>query len=107
MQCPSLAVLEIKECLLVTDMATLYRFASKRVLVELCVELQKRLVEYKVELEAMNIRTQALNVSTTKILTSSHHARRQQQQLTQGPPPTFIAGQASTSSAENPAHAQN
>ncbi|GJJ77788.1 hypothetical protein EMPS_10147 [Entomortierella parvispora] len=100
MQCPSLAVLEIKECLLVTDMATLYRFASKRVLVELCVELQKRLVEYKIELEAMNIRTQALNVSTTKILTSSQGARRQNQQVTQGPPPSFIAGQASTSTAE-------
>ncbi|KAI9232951.1 MAG: hypothetical protein BYD32DRAFT_360577, partial [Podila humilis] len=28
--CPNLAVLEIKQCHLVTDMATLYRFASRR-----------------------------------------------------------------------------
>lgn len=46
--CPHLAVLEIKQCLLVTDMAALYRFSTRRVLVELCPELQNRLLAYKV-----------------------------------------------------------
>ncbi|KAG0034578.1 Antagonist of MEN (Mitotic Exit Network) [Podila clonocystis] len=63
--CPNLAVLEIKQCHLVTDMATLYRFASRRVLVELCPVLQKRLVEYKVELAAMNASIQSNNIATT------------------------------------------
>lgn len=63
--CPNLAVLEIKQCHLVTDMATLYRFASRRVLVELCPVLQKRLVEYKVELAAMNASIQSNNLATT------------------------------------------
>ncbi|KAF9329515.1 Antagonist of MEN (Mitotic Exit Network) [Podila minutissima] len=63
--CPNLAVLEIKQCHLVTDMATLYRFASRRVLVELCPVLQKRLVEYKVELAAMNASIQSNNITAT------------------------------------------
>lgn len=68
--CPNLAVLEIKQCHLVTDMATLYRFASRRVLVELCPVLQKRLVEYKVELAAMNTSIQSNNVATTTTTTT-------------------------------------
>lgn len=63
--CPNLAVLEIKQCLLVTDMATLYRFSTRRVLVELCPELQKRLVDYKCELQAMNASIQSNNVAST------------------------------------------
>ncbi|KAF9185187.1 Antagonist of MEN (Mitotic Exit Network) [Haplosporangium sp. Z 767] len=65
--CPSLAVLEIKQCLLVTDMATLYRFSTKRVLVELCPELQKRLIDYKVELAAMNAAIQSNNIATAQV----------------------------------------
>lgn len=68
--CPNLAVLEIKQCHLVTDMATLYRFASRRVLVELCPVLQKRLVEYKVELAAMNASIQSNNIATTTTTTT-------------------------------------
>ncbi|KAF9126584.1 Antagonist of MEN (Mitotic Exit Network) [Mortierella sp. 14UC] len=63
--CPNLAVLEIKQCLLVTDMATLYRFSTRRVLVELCPELQKRLVDYKCELQAMNASIQSSNIVST------------------------------------------
>ncbi|KAH7046981.1 hypothetical protein BKA57DRAFT_410677 [Linnemannia elongata] len=63
--CPNLAVLEIKQCLLVTDMATLYRFSTRRVLVELCPELQKRLVDYKCELQAMSASIQSNNVAST------------------------------------------
>ncbi|KAI8601600.1 hypothetical protein EDD21DRAFT_414763 [Dissophora ornata] len=63
--CPNLAVLEIKQCLLITDMATLYRFSTRRVLVELCPELQKRLLEYKVELAAMNASIQSNNIAST------------------------------------------
>jgi hypothetical protein len=62
--CPNLAVLEIKQCLLISDMATLYRFSTRRVLVELCPELQNRLLTYKVELAAMS---QFNNVATTRI----------------------------------------
>ncbi|KAG0210425.1 Antagonist of MEN (Mitotic Exit Network) [Mortierella sp. GBA30] len=69
--CPNLAVLEIKQCLLVTDMATLYRFSTRRVLVELCPELQKRLIDYKVELAAMNVSIQSNNVASTTQLASS------------------------------------
>ncbi|KAF8930946.1 Antagonist of MEN (Mitotic Exit Network) [Haplosporangium bisporale] len=69
--CPNLAVLEIKQCHLVTDMATLYRFASRRVLVELCPVLQKRLVEYKVELAAMNASIQSNNIATTTTTTTT------------------------------------
>ncbi|KAK3808370.1 MAG: hypothetical protein J3Q66DRAFT_288808 [Benniella sp.] len=60
--CPNLAVLEIKQCLLVSDMATLYRFSTRRVLVELCPELQNRLLTYKVELATMS---RSNNVATT------------------------------------------
>ncbi|KAF9114331.1 Antagonist of MEN (Mitotic Exit Network) [Mortierella sp. AM989] len=67
--CPNLAVLEIKQCLLVTDMATLYRFSTRRVLVELCPELQKRLLEYKVELSAMNASIQSNNITMTQTST--------------------------------------
>ncbi|KAG0232583.1 Antagonist of MEN (Mitotic Exit Network) [Actinomortierella wolfii] len=48
--CPSLAVLEIKKCLKIRDMAPLNHFVRQRILVELCPDLQKRLVAYKVEL---------------------------------------------------------
>ncbi|KAF9285056.1 Antagonist of MEN (Mitotic Exit Network) [Mortierella alpina] len=73
--CPNLAVLEIKQCLLVTDMATLYRFSTKRVLVELCPELQKRLIDYKVELAAMNVSIQSHNLAaTTHVAGASHPA---------------------------------
>ncbi|KAF9572036.1 Antagonist of MEN (Mitotic Exit Network) [Mortierella alpina] len=73
--CPNLAVLEIKQCLLVTDMATLYRFSTKRVLVELCPELQKRLIDYKVELAAMNVSIQSHNIAaTTHVAGASHSA---------------------------------
>ncbi|KAG0290956.1 Antagonist of MEN (Mitotic Exit Network) [Linnemannia gamsii] len=69
--CPNLAVLEIKQCLLVTDMATLYRFSTRRVLVELCPELQKRLVDYKCELQAMNASIQNNSVTSTAQVAAS------------------------------------
>ncbi|KAF9948692.1 Antagonist of MEN (Mitotic Exit Network), partial [Modicella reniformis] len=62
--CPNMAVLEIKQCLLVTDMATLYRFSTRRVLVELCPELQRRLLEYKVELAVMNAPIQSSAIAS-------------------------------------------
>ncbi|KAF9434906.1 Antagonist of MEN (Mitotic Exit Network) [Entomortierella beljakovae] len=71
--CPSLAVLEIKQCLLVSDMATLYRFSTRRVLVELCPELQKRLLEYKVELAAMNASIQSNNIASTQVDSNSNN----------------------------------
>ncbi|KAF9085299.1 Antagonist of MEN (Mitotic Exit Network) [Mortierella sp. AD031] len=85
--CPNLAVLEIKQCLLVTDMATLYRFSTRRILVELCPELQKRLVDYKCELQAMNASIQCSNVaSTAQVATADQstadadgHSEQQQQ----------------------------
>ncbi|KAF9912001.1 Antagonist of MEN (Mitotic Exit Network) [Linnemannia zychae] len=90
--CPNLAVLEIKQCLLVTDMATLYRFSTRRVLVELCPELQKRLIDYKCELQAMNASIQSSNVASTAQVvatagagsngeSSSTSAEHQQQQI--------------------------
>jgi hypothetical protein len=87
--CPNLAVLEIKQCLLVTDMATLYRFSTRRVLVELCPELQKRLVDYKCELQAMNASIQKNNVTSTAQVAASGDTNdssedQQQQQQQQG-----------------------
>ncbi|KAI1317064.1 Antagonist of MEN (Mitotic Exit Network) [Mortierella claussenii] len=69
--CPNLAVLEIKQCLLVTDMATLYRISSRRMLVELCPQLQKRLFEYKVQLAAMNASMNASIQSNNIALTQA------------------------------------
>ncbi|KAF9959012.1 Antagonist of MEN (Mitotic Exit Network) [Mortierella alpina] len=88
--CPNLAVLEIKQCLLVTDMATLYRFSTKRVLVELCPELQKRLIDYKVELAAMNVSIQSHNIaSTIHVAGASHSATAPTMNA-----PTHMAGHA-------------
>ncbi|KAI7815838.1 hypothetical protein BC939DRAFT_404707 [Gamsiella multidivaricata] len=70
--CPNLAVLEIKQCLLVTDMAILYRFSTRRVLVELCPELQKRLLEYKVELASMNASMQPNSFASTQVAGSGN-----------------------------------
>ncbi|KAF9360032.1 Antagonist of MEN (Mitotic Exit Network) [Mortierella sp. AD094] len=70
--CPNLAVLEIKQCLLVTDMATLYRFSTRRVLVELCPELQRRLLEYKVEISAMNASIQSNNIASTQVAANNN-----------------------------------
>ncbi|KAG0024034.1 Antagonist of MEN (Mitotic Exit Network) [Entomortierella chlamydospora] len=69
--CPNLAVLEIKQCVLVTDMATVYRFSTRRVLVELCPELQRRLLEYKVELSQMNDSTQEANNNNNNTMTQT------------------------------------
>ncbi|KAG9066117.1 Antagonist of MEN (Mitotic Exit Network) [Linnemannia hyalina] len=82
--CPNLAVLEIKQCLLVTDMATLYRFSTRRVLVELCPELQKRLVDYKCELQAMNASIQSNNVtSAAQVAGGDTHGSSEEQQQQQ------------------------
>ncbi|ORZ16664.1 hypothetical protein BCR41DRAFT_370458 [Lobosporangium transversale] len=86
--CPNLAVLEIKQCLLVTDMATLYRFSTRRVLVELCPELQKRFLEYKVGVVTMNTSAQFNNI----------HPSVSSTQQAQGP-----NGQDSMSSAQTTA----
>ncbi|KAF9403779.1 Antagonist of MEN (Mitotic Exit Network) [Mortierella sp. AD011] len=69
--CPNLAVLEIKQCVLVTDMATVYRFSTRRVLVELCPELQRRLLEYKVELSEMNNSTQEATNNNNNTMTQT------------------------------------
>ncbi|KAG0242628.1 Antagonist of MEN (Mitotic Exit Network) [Mortierella sp. GBA43] len=63
--CPNLAVLEIKQCLLIADMATLYRFSTRRVLVELCPELNRRLSAYKLELATMNTLIQSSSSNAT------------------------------------------
>lgn len=92
--CPNLAVLEIKQCLLVTDMATLYRFSTRRVLVELCPELQKRLVDFKCELQAMNASIQFNNVASTAQVAGggdahdSSEGQQHQQQEQQAAPPS-------------------
>ncbi|KAG0255146.1 Antagonist of MEN (Mitotic Exit Network) [Actinomortierella ambigua] len=57
--CPNLAVLEIKKCLRIRDMAPLNHFVRQRILVELCPDLQKRLVAYKVELASQQAATAA------------------------------------------------
>ncbi|KAF8943090.1 Antagonist of MEN (Mitotic Exit Network) [Haplosporangium gracile] len=94
--CPNLAVLEIKQCLLVTDMATLYRFSTRRVLVELCPELQKRLVDYKCELQAMNASIQSNNVASIAQVAASgdtndsfEYQQQQQQQHAEPPSPNI------------------
>ena len=88
--CPNLAVLEIKQCLLVTDMATLYRFSTKRVLVELCPELQKRLIDYKVELAAMNVSIQSHNIASTMHVAGASHSATAPTMIA----PTHMAGHA-------------
>ncbi|KAF9924608.1 Antagonist of MEN (Mitotic Exit Network) [Linnemannia zychae] len=101
--CPNLAVLEIKQCLLVTDMATLYRFSTKRVLVELCPELQKRLVDYKCELQALNASIQSNN-ATSAVATSANTGsvgqgsgqQHQQQGTEHDVAPTSTNGSANT-----------
>ncbi|KAF9979077.1 Antagonist of MEN (Mitotic Exit Network) [Actinomortierella ambigua] len=68
--CPNLAVLEIKKCLRIRDMAPLNHFVRQRILVELCPDLQKRLVAYKVELASQQAATAAATANAPATTTA-------------------------------------